>query len=159
MSSLIYLSPKKISTLFWCTVWAWNWQIFWCTGWAWNWQIIFRFASIHGRAWFILIFTFHWMTGTILKVRRGNLIYSPIKNIRDQCLQNIAVPSSFHDNNIWCFLFFLLTIVLTVPCYLSTIFQSLDHYMWQLNFITKDLCLINQLYSRNVFVWKHDVFL
>jgi hypothetical protein len=27
---------------------------FWCTGWAWNCQIIFRFASIHGRACFIL---------------------------------------------------------------------------------------------------------
>jgi hypothetical protein len=27
---------------------------FWCTGWAWNCQIIFRCASIHGRAGFIL---------------------------------------------------------------------------------------------------------
>jgi hypothetical protein len=34
-----YLGPK-ISTLFWCTEWAWNWQI------------IFRFASIRGRACF-----------------------------------------------------------------------------------------------------------
>jgi hypothetical protein len=37
-----YISAQKISTLF------------WCTGWAWNWQIIFRFASIHGRVCFIL---------------------------------------------------------------------------------------------------------
>jgi hypothetical protein len=37
-----YISAQNISTLF------------WCTGWAWNWQIIFRFASIHGRACFIL---------------------------------------------------------------------------------------------------------
>jgi hypothetical protein len=37
-----YIFAQKISTLF------------WCTGWAWNWQIIFRFASIHGRACFIL---------------------------------------------------------------------------------------------------------
>jgi hypothetical protein len=35
-----YISAQKISTLFWCTEWAWNWQI------------IFRFASIHGRARF-----------------------------------------------------------------------------------------------------------
>ena len=40
-SSPIYLGPKNLDT-------------FWCTGWAWNWQIIFRFASIHGRACFIL---------------------------------------------------------------------------------------------------------
>ena len=33
-----YISAQKISTLFWCTELAWNWQI------------IFRFASIHGRA-------------------------------------------------------------------------------------------------------------
>jgi hypothetical protein len=39
------LSAQKISTLF------------WCTGWAWNWQIIIRFASIHGRACFILKLT------------------------------------------------------------------------------------------------------
>ena len=32
--------PRYISTLFWCTEWAWNWQI------------IFRFASIHVRACF-----------------------------------------------------------------------------------------------------------
>jgi hypothetical protein len=31
-----YISAQKISTLFWCTEWAWYWQI------------IFRFASIHG---------------------------------------------------------------------------------------------------------------
>ena len=37
-----YISAQKILTLF------------WCTGWAWNWQIIFRFTSIHGRACFIL---------------------------------------------------------------------------------------------------------
>ena len=36
-----YMSAQKISTLF------------WCTGWAGNWQIIFRFASIHGPACFI----------------------------------------------------------------------------------------------------------
>jgi hypothetical protein len=35
-----YISAHKISTLFWCTEWAWNWQM------------IFRFASIHGRACF-----------------------------------------------------------------------------------------------------------
>jgi hypothetical protein len=35
-----YISAQKISTLFWCTEWAWNWQI------------IFRFATIHGRACF-----------------------------------------------------------------------------------------------------------
>ena len=34
------ISAQKISTLFWCTEWAWNWQI------------IFRFASIHVRACF-----------------------------------------------------------------------------------------------------------
>jgi hypothetical protein len=37
-----YISAQNISTLF------------WCTGWAWNWQIMFRFASNHGRACFIL---------------------------------------------------------------------------------------------------------
>ena len=31
-----------------------NLDTFWCTGWAWNYQIIFRCASIHGRAGFIL---------------------------------------------------------------------------------------------------------
>jgi hypothetical protein len=40
--SPIYLGPKNLDT-------------FWCTGWAWNCQIIFRCASIHGRAGFILI--------------------------------------------------------------------------------------------------------
>ena len=35
-----YISAQKI------------WKLFWCTEWAWNWQIIFRFASIHGRARF-----------------------------------------------------------------------------------------------------------
>jgi hypothetical protein len=40
-SSPIYLGPKNLNT-------------FWCTGWAWNCQIIFRCASIHGRAGFIL---------------------------------------------------------------------------------------------------------
>ena len=35
-----YISAQKISTLFWCTEWAWNWQI------------IFRFANIHDRACF-----------------------------------------------------------------------------------------------------------
>ena len=40
-SSTIYLGPKNLDT-------------FWCTGWAWNCQIIFRCASIHGRAGFIL---------------------------------------------------------------------------------------------------------
>jgi hypothetical protein len=35
-----YISAQKISTLCWCTEWAWNWQI------------IFRFASIHGCACF-----------------------------------------------------------------------------------------------------------
>ena len=43
-SSPIYLGPKNLHT-------------FWCTGWAWNCQIIFRCASIHGRAGFILIKT------------------------------------------------------------------------------------------------------
>ena len=32
-----------------------NLDTFWCTGWAWNCQIIFRCASIHGRAGFILV--------------------------------------------------------------------------------------------------------
>ena len=32
-----------------------NRNTFWCIGWTWNCQIIFRFASIHGRACFILI--------------------------------------------------------------------------------------------------------
>ena len=41
-SSPIYLGPKNLDT-------------FWCTGWAWNCQIIFRCATIHGRAVFILI--------------------------------------------------------------------------------------------------------
>jgi hypothetical protein len=41
-SSPINLGPKNFDT-------------FWCTGWAWNCQIIFRCASIHGRAGFILI--------------------------------------------------------------------------------------------------------
>jgi hypothetical protein len=36
-----HLSPKNLET-------------FWCTGWTWNCQIIFRFASFHGRACFIL---------------------------------------------------------------------------------------------------------
>ena len=36
----LYISAQKISTLFWCTEWVWNWQI------------IRRFASIHGRACF-----------------------------------------------------------------------------------------------------------
>ena len=40
-SSPIYLYPKNLDT-------------FWCTGWTWNCQIIFRCASIHGRAGFIL---------------------------------------------------------------------------------------------------------
>ena len=40
-SSPIYLGPRNLDT-------------FWCTGWAWNFQIIFRCASIHGRAGFIL---------------------------------------------------------------------------------------------------------
>jgi hypothetical protein len=40
--SMTYLGPKNLDT-------------FWCIGWAWNWQIIFRFASIHGRAYFILL--------------------------------------------------------------------------------------------------------
>jgi hypothetical protein len=35
-----YILAQKVSTLFWCTDWAWNWQI------------TFRFASIHGRACF-----------------------------------------------------------------------------------------------------------
>jgi hypothetical protein len=43
-SSPIYLGPKNLDT-------------FWWTGWAWNCQIIFRCASIHGRAGFILKLT------------------------------------------------------------------------------------------------------
>ena len=43
-TSPIYLGPNNLDT-------------FWCTGWAWNCQIIFRCASIHGRAGFILILT------------------------------------------------------------------------------------------------------
>jgi hypothetical protein len=43
-SSPLYLDPKNLDT-------------FWCTGWAWNCQIIFRCASIHGRAGFILTTT------------------------------------------------------------------------------------------------------
>ena len=35
---------------------------FWCTGWAWNCKIIFRCASIHGRAGFILYFVYLWIT-------------------------------------------------------------------------------------------------
>ena len=35
-----YITAQIISTLYWCTEWAWNWQI------------IFRFASIHVRACF-----------------------------------------------------------------------------------------------------------
>jgi hypothetical protein len=31
-----------------------NLDTYWCTGWVWNCQIIFRCASIHGRAGFIL---------------------------------------------------------------------------------------------------------
>ena len=46
-SSPIYLGPKNLDT-------------FWCTGWAWNCQIIFRCASIHGRAGFILKLTNLW---------------------------------------------------------------------------------------------------
>jgi hypothetical protein len=46
-----YISAQKIST-------------FWCTGWAWNCQIIFRCASIHGCAGFILSFCYY-----ILQVR------------------------------------------------------------------------------------------
>ena len=46
-SSPIYLDPKNLDT-------------FWCTGWAWNCQIIFRCASIHGRAGFILISISIW---------------------------------------------------------------------------------------------------
>jgi hypothetical protein len=42
-SSPLYLGLKNLDT-------------FWCTGWAWNCQIIFRCASIHGRAGFILGF-------------------------------------------------------------------------------------------------------
>ena len=38
-----YISAQIISTLI------------WWTGWSWNWQIIFRFASIDGRACFILL--------------------------------------------------------------------------------------------------------
>jgi hypothetical protein len=45
--SPIYLGPKNLDT-------------FWCTGWVWNCQIIFRFASIHGRACFILIIMKNW---------------------------------------------------------------------------------------------------
>jgi hypothetical protein len=45
MSSPIYLGLKNLDT-------------FWCTGWAWNCQIIFRCASIHGRAGFILNITY-----------------------------------------------------------------------------------------------------
>jgi hypothetical protein len=41
-ASPIYLGPKNLDT-------------FWCAGWAWNCQIIFRFASIHGHACFILL--------------------------------------------------------------------------------------------------------
>jgi hypothetical protein len=44
-SSPIYLGSKNLDT-------------FWCTGWAWNCQIIFRCASIHGRAGFILFLPF-----------------------------------------------------------------------------------------------------
>ena len=40
ISALKKSRPRYISALFWCTEWAWNWQI------------IFRFVSIHGRACF-----------------------------------------------------------------------------------------------------------
>ena len=45
-SSPVYLGPTNLDT-------------FWCTGWAWNCQIIFRCASIHGRAGFILLIFFN----------------------------------------------------------------------------------------------------
>ena len=44
--------PKKMSSQ--KNVGPKNLDTFWCTGKAWNCQIIFRFASIHGRACFIL---------------------------------------------------------------------------------------------------------
>jgi hypothetical protein len=57
-SSPIYLGPKYLDT-------------FWFTGWAWNCQIIFRFATNHGRACFILyrMFKFDKKTNYVIKSR------------------------------------------------------------------------------------------
>jgi hypothetical protein len=54
-SSPINLGPKNLNT-------------FWCTGWAWNCHIIFRCASIHGRASFILFVSFYSFLKYIYKL-------------------------------------------------------------------------------------------
>ena len=63
-----YISAQKISTLFWCTAWVWNWKI------------IFRFASIHGPACFIL---------NVLYVCPFHLLWDT-KNVKDrpQCTES-----------------------------------------------------------------------
>jgi hypothetical protein len=73
---------------------------FWCTGWAWNCQIIFRFASIHGRACFIL-FTSVWeMTASQLakgkwKFRVASNIHFILAGLASRNLKTLATITGY----------------------------------------------------------------
>ena len=54
--------------------------LFRCTGWAWNCQIIFRFASIHGRACFILNTDIYIIFSSVIIYTKSFHIQFPICN-------------------------------------------------------------------------------
>ena len=94
-----YISAHKISTLF------------WCTGWAWNWQIIFKFASIHGRACFILFimlylkkikYFMHTTNSNILQYQLFNTTFV-------QQIPNVFQVQFFSPHTISCLMEFSVT--------------------------------------------------
>ena len=90
-SSPTYVGPK-ISTPF------------WCTGWAWNRQIISIFASIHGRACFILLelYDTNWRASNILLLASKKYFLSKLglewagMNCRALCM--LFYTSTLYDN-------------------------------------------------------------
>ena len=92
-SSPIYLGPKYLNT-------------FWCTGWAWNCEIIFRCASIHGRAGFILYFKEGTMYVDIhlLYLYRGFMVYNVYLGFFDKhgCTYWWIKKSSAHCKHVPC---------------------------------------------------------
>ena len=75
-----YISAQKISTLFWCTEWAWYWQI------------IFRFASIHGLPISIdgkSILTLYYSTLQKIHKSKYNFYFNHPKDLHD--LNNMII--------------------------------------------------------------------
>jgi hypothetical protein len=110
-SSPIYLGPKFLDT-------------FWCTGWVWYCQIIFRCASIHGRAGFILKLMFlsfrHRWPLPILAILFRTFCFLPPIDFQIIYLSNIlafSVPGEEFHRNTSC-------VLNLIPMFLQSPIQS-----------------------------------